>query len=209
MSNDDQELLIGIRNGDALSWERLISRYEGRLQAFARSRLRDSAASEDIVQDTFLGFLISLPNYDSTTPLESFLFSIAAHKLADALRRSGRRPTLTLAFGRSSQTTNEPAGRSRKASSMARSREGRDQEQKVIAECLKELIQIWFSRGEFERLSCVELLFVLGWSNKAVAEKLAISEQAVANHKSHVVAKLKSAAVTKLREVDWQALKVE
>ena len=38
------------------------------------------------------------------------------------------------------------------------------------------------------------MLFVLGWTNKAVAERLSISEQAVANHKHFVVAKLKEAA---------------
>jgi RNA polymerase sigma-70 factor (ECF subfamily) len=109
-----------------------------------------------------------------------------------------------------SQPGSEPMGRDRKASSMARSREQRVGEQKVLSNCLKALIQSWFSRGEFERLQCVELLFVLGWSNKDVAQKLSLSEQAVANHKSYVVGKLKAAAVAaKLREVDWKGLKVE
>jgi RNA polymerase sigma-70 factor (ECF subfamily) len=40
----------------------------------------------------------------------------------------------------------------------------------------------------------MELLFVLGWQNKEVALRLGISEQAVANHKHAVVAKLKEAA---------------
>ena len=31
----------------------------------------------DVVQETFIGFLTSLPNYDSRRPLESYLFSIA------------------------------------------------------------------------------------------------------------------------------------
>jgi len=93
---------------------------------------------------------------------------------------------------------------------MARSREHRVSEQKVLSECLKELIHSWFSRGEFERLQCVELLFVLGWSNRDVAVKLGLSEQAVANHKSYVVTKLKAAAVAaRLRDVDWKQLKVD
>ena len=40
----------------------------------------------------------------------------------------------------------------------------------------------------------MELLFVLGWANKAAAQRLRISEQAVANHKSFVVKKLKETA---------------
>lgn len=210
MADDDAPLLIGVRGGDPAAWEKLIARFEGRLQAFARSRLRDASAAEDVVQEAFLGFLVALPNYDESTPLESFLFAITAHKLTDTLRRKGQRPALSLMAGNGLQSGNEPVGRDRKASSMARSRENRVGEQKVLSECLRELIQSWFSRGEFERLQCVELLFVLGWSNRDVAAKLGLSEQAVANHKSHVVAKLKAAAVAaKLREVDWKQLKID
>ena len=210
MSDDDASLLTGIRRGEATAWERLIARYEGRLLAFARSRLHDENAAEDVVQEAFLGFLVSLPNYDSSTPLESFLFAIAAHKLTDSLRRSGRRPALPLIAGTESRPGNEPAGRARKASSLARSVEHRVAQQKVLADCLRELIHSWFSRGEFERLECIELLFVLGWSNKAVSTKLGLSEQAVANHKDFAVRKLKQAAsAAKLRDVDWNGLKIE
>ena len=44
------------------------------------------------MQETFVGFLTSLPNYDPARPLEGYLFSIAAHKLTDVMRRQGRRP---------------------------------------------------------------------------------------------------------------------
>ncbi len=54
------------------------------------------ASSEDIVQETFVGFLNSLPNYDRQRPLESYLFSICAYKLTDFLRREGRRPAISL-----------------------------------------------------------------------------------------------------------------
>ena len=217
MADDDSSLLSGVKRGEAVSWERLIARYEGRLLAFAESRLGDRTAAEDVVQETFLGFLTSLPNYDEQTPLESFLFAIAAHKLTDVLRRKGRRPALTLmprddsSSGVDSHSDRavhrEPAGRERKASSMARSAEWRVIEERVLGDCLRGLIQSWHSRGEFERLQCVELLFVLGWSNKDVAARLSLSEQTVANHKSFVVGKLKEAATTaRLRDIDWPLL---
>lgn len=210
MPDSDAELIAAVRKGDSAAWERLIAEYEGRLQAFARSRLHDEAAAEDVVQEAFLGFLVSLPNYDQATPLESFLFAITAHKLTDALRRIGRRPALTLSAQSASDAGFDPASRQRKASSMARSREHHVIEQTVLGNCLKSLIQSWLSRGEFERLKCVELLFVLGWPNKEVATELAITEQTVANHKSFVVGKLKEAATAaKLRDVDWDKLKLQ
>src|SRR5689334_23522290 len=103
-SNESDLLLVQrIRAGEAEAWNELIARFEGRLLAFVETRLRHRAASEDVVQETFIGFLTSLPNYDSARPLESYLFSIAAHKLTDHLRREGRRPTLPLAGNSSSQ----------------------------------------------------------------------------------------------------------
>ena len=151
MSDDEAKLLADIRRGEPAAWERLIARYEGRLLAFVRSRLHNESAAEDVVQEAFLGFLVSLPNYDEATPLEAFLFSITAHKLTDVLRRTGRRPMLSLIPSTDSQPGHEPVSRDRKASSLARSNEYKVAQQKVLVDCLRGLIQSWFSRGEFER----------------------------------------------------------
>jgi RNA polymerase sigma-70 factor (ECF subfamily) len=85
----------------------------------------------------------------------------------------------------------ELPARTRPASSFARSQEQRDRERSVLEEGLRQLTSQWIRKGEFERLKCIELLFVLGWPNKTVAERLRISEQAVANHKFYAVNKLR------------------
>ena len=187
----DRLLISRIRAGEQQAWAECIARFEGRLLAFVDSRLKDRATSEDVVQETFLGFLVGLPNYDDTTPPETFLFSIAAHKLTDVLRWKGRRPTLPLLAGNSHDNAPDLPGSDRMASSLARSRERRATEEQILQEGLKTLIGQWLERGEFERLMCIELLFVRGLSNKDVARRLAISEQAVANHKHFVLAKLR------------------
>src|SRR5580698_3631830 len=89
-------LICGIRAGDADAWNDLIARYEGRLLGYVGRRTASRAAAEDLVQETFIGFLTSLPHYDAQQSLEGYLFSIAAHKLTDYLRREGRRPTVPL-----------------------------------------------------------------------------------------------------------------
>jgi len=205
----DQLLVSQIKQGAPDAWAELIARFEGRLLAFVDSRLRNRASSEDVVQETFMGFLISIPNYDPATPLESFLFAIASHKLTDLLRKQGRRPTIPLFPNENSERENhrEPAGRTRVASSLARSKERKNKEEQVICEILQELIQGWISNGEFERLQCMEQLFVSGRANKEVAAELGISEQAVANHKHFVVGKLKDAIKTaQIQDADLQAL---
>src|SRR5207302_9964834 len=91
-SEGDRLLIQQIRQGDPRAWENLIARYEGRLLAFVQRRLRDRAASEDVVQETFIGFLNSLPHFDDRRELQTYLFTIASHKLTDHLRRTGRHP---------------------------------------------------------------------------------------------------------------------
>ncbi|HKM56625.1 MAG TPA: RNA polymerase sigma factor, partial [Isosphaeraceae bacterium] len=87
MTDTDALLVRQVRTGNAEAWRQLIERFEGRLLAFVDSRLRDRAASEDVVQETFIGFLTSLPHYDEKRDMEAYLFSIAAHKLTDHLRK--------------------------------------------------------------------------------------------------------------------------
>ncbi|HBL47689.1 MAG TPA: RNA polymerase subunit sigma-70 [Planctomycetaceae bacterium] len=205
----DQLLVSQIKAGDSEAWSELIARYEGRLLAFVNSRLRNLTSSEDVVQETFLGFLISLPNYDPGTPLESFLFAIASHKLTDLLRKQGRRPTIPLFPDESGARDNhrEPAGHARVASSLARSKERRFKEEQIICISLQTLIESWIKNGEFERLQCIEQLFVSGKANKEVATQLQITEQAVANHKHFVVGKLKDAIKTaRIHDADFAGL---
>jgi RNA polymerase sigma-70 factor (ECF subfamily) len=189
----DRELVRRIRQGEERAWRECIGEFEGRLQAFVYSRLGDRDLAEDLVQDTFLGFLTALPNYDDATPLETFLFAIAAHKITDTLRRQGRRPLLKLdQIDRSGHAVELP-GNARAASTMARSRERRQNEEQILSQCLRELVLRWL-QCDVERLKCAELLFVQGMPNKQVAALLAITEQDVANHKHYILDKLRAAA---------------
>jgi len=65
-----------IRAGGAGCLDRnLIARFEGRLLAFVEVRLRDRAASEDVVQEAFVGFLTkSAQLTNESRPLEGYLF---------------------------------------------------------------------------------------------------------------------------------------
>ena len=58
-------------------------------------------------------------------------------------------------------------------------------------------IERWRRRGDWQKISVTELLFLRGWPNKEVAARLNVSEQAVANHKFELLAKLR-ATVRKL-----------
>jgi RNA polymerase sigma-70 factor (ECF subfamily) len=191
-TNSETILISRIRAGEADAWSECIARYEGRLLGFVARRVVNQAVAEDLVQETFIGFLNSLPNYDPEQSLEGYLFSIAAHKLTDHLRRESRRPTLPLVIEEGGDGW-QPSGRDRRASSIVRSRERHGLEESALVKALGEMIAHWRRRGQWERLESIELLFVRGWSNKDVAARLSLSEQTVANYKFETIAKLRVA----------------
>lgn len=191
--NPDAELVQRIRDDDPDAWNDLVALYEGRLLAFAESRLRRRQASEDVVQETFIGFLNSLPNYDGNRRLESYLFTICHHKLTDHLRRTGRRPALPLSSAAAgSSGTWEIAGYVTGASSIVRGGERRKMEERALIDGLQEQVQHWRKRGDWTKIKCMELLFVRGRSNKMTAELLDLTEQQVANFKFDFLAKLRT-----------------
>ncbi len=189
----DSLLIRRVQAGEAEAWNELIARFEGRLLAYVEGRTHNRAAAEDVVQETFIGLLTSLPNYDCRRPLESYLFSIAAHKLTDLLRRQGRRPTLPLLPASSDGSGWEPPASGRAASSIVRSGERRRLEETALVTALREQIDYLQRQGQWQKLQCAELLFVRGWPNKDVAARLGISEQTVANHKHEFLSKLRNA----------------
>jgi len=196
MSSDisvaDQLLIERVRKSDPQAWSELIQRYEGRLLAFIESRVGDRSTAEDIVQDTFIGFLNSLPNFDGTRPLESYLFAICSFKLTDHLRRNGRRPAILLGHTKEEHGWSHVAGNLRGASSVARSSERRKLEERAVVDALREQISKWKEKGDWQKLMCLELLFVCGESNKRTAELLHVSEQQVANWKADFVTRTRT-----------------
>jgi RNA polymerase sigma-70 factor, ECF subfamily len=191
-SEGDRLLVQQIRQGDARAWETLIARYEGRLVAFVKRRLHDASAVEDVVQESFIGFLNSLPNYDERRELQTYLFTIASHKLTDHLRKTGRHPLKAL-----SDTGTDLLERQYDAhpgaSSHARSEERRELESAAIVRCLGQILRGFQEKGDWTRLKVLELLWVKGWGNRDAAAFLNVSEQQVANYRFAAVKKLTEA----------------
>ena len=189
-------LVRQIRAGSPAAWETLVSGYEGRLSAFVRARLRDRHAVEDVVQETLLGFLRSLPHYDDSRNLESYLFTIAAHKIRDHLRKQGRHPLGLLGDHDHSTTSStsgpnsEPAAKLRGASSLLASAERMENEEERLASAISAMLDEWRGAGDYARVKCIELLLVCGWANKDVAKLLRLTEQQVANWKYQAVERL-------------------
>ncbi len=187
-SESDRILVQQIRHGDPRAWEHLITRYEGRLLAFVQRRLRDRAASEDVVQETFIGFLNSLPNYDETRELQTYLFTIASYKLTDHLRKLGRHPMQHVSDG-AGDILQAKLDSNKAASSVARSHERKELEAEAVARSLTLLLEQWRQQSEYVHQGA-RAVVRQRWQNRDAAALLKISEQQVANYRFAALKKL-------------------
>ena len=184
-------LVERIRAGDESAWRRLIDEYEGRLTAFIRARMRDRHIVEDLVQETFMGFLRSLPHFDTSRDLQNYLFTIAAHKIRDQLRKEGRKPLgLWADMQKPDETPREPSAGIRGPSSLIASAERVQGEEDRLCTALRSILDQWVAAGDYRRIKCIELLLVAGWPNQEVAKHLGLTEQQVANYKFQVIERL-------------------
>ena len=100
--NDDSELLVRYMAGDEDAFSEIVSLYKDALYAFLRKFLNQQALVEDVFQDTFLQLYASRDKFDTNRPLRPWLFTIAANKAKDALRKIQRRSEISLGTAASS-----------------------------------------------------------------------------------------------------------
>jgi len=174
----------------AAAWYELVEQYEGRVRAYIRKRLNDDANTDDALQETFIGFLNSLANYDDSRNLQSWLFTIASHKVTDHLRKQGRKQYAAGSDSNEEQLGKQSDDRQRRASSIARSKERIEWEANALVRVLRDLIQGLMKKGEYLRVQVLELIFVKGWANQEVAKFLQLTEQQVANYRFAAVKKI-------------------
>lgn len=87
---DDTKLLKRYAAGDEEAFQQLMNRYRDSVYAFLRRFLNRSDLIEDVFQETFLQLFVSRDTFDVSRPLRPWLFTIAANKAKDALRRMQR-----------------------------------------------------------------------------------------------------------------------
>lgn len=95
-SRTDEQLFTAYRKGDLATFRTLIERYHEELIRFLVRLLGDRQAAEDVFQDTFLQIHQSAGTFDASRRFRPWLFTIAANKGRDYLRKKGRRPQLDL-----------------------------------------------------------------------------------------------------------------
>lgn len=87
----DEQLVVAYREGGVQALSELIARYEKELFHFLIRFAGNRAFAEDLFQETFLQVHQSAKGFDASKRFKPWLFTIAANKARDHLRREKRR----------------------------------------------------------------------------------------------------------------------
>ena len=188
----DQFLVSAIRSGDQRAWRQLIDRYQGRLLAFARTRLRGPGEAEDALQETLLGFVTSLAHFDAARSLETYLFAILRYKIGEILTRKNRRREIIAGFDVDDDAPGIFDPSSGETPSQAADRHERTRQQTaVLAKILRRLIEEFRDRDKLDDLKVIELLFFVGLRNRDAGARVGRDEKAVAGVKFRALNRLR------------------
>lgn len=93
----DEDLMRRYRDaGDEDVYNELVHRYERELFRYLARYTGDASMAEDVFQNTFLQIHLKRGLYEDGRPFRPWLYAIATHQAVDALRKAGRRPTVSL-----------------------------------------------------------------------------------------------------------------
>jgi len=89
-ASDEELAIMMAESDDQEAFAEIVQRFSHRILAIIYTKIRSTEEAEDILQEVFFGLYKSRHTFDSTRSLESYLFSITQHKLANHLRKKSR-----------------------------------------------------------------------------------------------------------------------
>lgn len=92
----EKELVAHYVSGDKKAFRGIIELYKNPLYAFLRRFFNRNDLIDEVFQETFLQLYRSRNTFDAAKPLRPWLFTIAANKARDLLRKQQREDTITI-----------------------------------------------------------------------------------------------------------------
>ena len=93
-AESDEALMQSFARGDAAAFEVLYGRHESRVWRYLCRNLRDPETARELMQDVWFAVARSAARYQPTARFTTWLYTLAHHRMVDALR--ARRPQLSL-----------------------------------------------------------------------------------------------------------------
>jgi len=88
--------MLEVRDDNAAAFEELVARYQSRLVTLFKHLVGSREQAEDLTQEVFLRVYRARKGYQPGAKFATWLFTIANHAAANALRDRSRRPEMTL-----------------------------------------------------------------------------------------------------------------
>ena len=89
---EDGTLVQETLDGNRMSFQLLVERYQDRLFSLARHYTRNPVDAEDIVQEAFLKAYRRLASFDGRSSFYTWIYRIAVNTVLDVMKRRGRSP---------------------------------------------------------------------------------------------------------------------
>jgi RNA polymerase sigma-70 factor (ECF subfamily) len=180
-------------------WLKVERAFCGRLLAYAQRRTGgDHQAAEDVVQETLLGAVRGIDDFDPVFTFEQYLFGICRNRTIDHMRR---RKARTLQLGpeeEGPQPIEHLAHETETPSAIVRGKELGHRALELYAVILREWVEETWREREFLRLCVVEALFAGQWRNRDVWKRFELrDETAVAGIKFRALKRLRQLAAVK------------
>jgi RNA polymerase sigma-70 factor, ECF subfamily len=107
-ASNDSGLVARLREGDESAFTELVGTYHATLLRLARLYVADSAAAEDVVQETWLGVLRGLHSFEGRASIKTWLSRILVNRAQTRAARDRRTLPLSALIQREVES-NEPA----------------------------------------------------------------------------------------------------
>ena len=87
---DDRALLERLRAGDERAFEALVDRYDRALRRVARTFVRTDSSADEVVQETWLGVVRGLGEFEGRSSLRTWIFRILVNRARTRATRDSR-----------------------------------------------------------------------------------------------------------------------
>jgi len=91
----DAKLVAALRGGDEAAFATLVDHYQATLTRLAMLYVRDRATAEDVVQETWIGVLRGLAQFEGRATVKTWLFRILINRARTRAARQGRTVTFS------------------------------------------------------------------------------------------------------------------
>jgi RNA polymerase sigma-70 factor, ECF subfamily len=183
---------------DDTEWSRVEREFSGRLLAYAQRRTGDLQAAEDVVQESLLGAVRGILEFDPLFTFEQYLFGICRNRTIDHLRRRRARTLPTAGDDEGEIGLDQIARDAETPSAIVRGDELSARARRLLGDVLAAWVEETWAEGEHVRLCVVEALLSGGWRNRDTWQRFGLrDETSVAGIKFRALKRLRQLAAVR------------